>query len=182
MNKPEYLILHHTGGTDANPLADSSNFTFDQCNELHRKNWNFKSSLGYYIGYHYYISKDGKVRQGRSHRDDGAHTIGKNQSSIGICLAGNFDATLPTNEQTEALTRLLKRLMEELKIPASKIVPHRTFANKTCYGKRLSDDWAQNLVTAKAPAMSIEEMEKLIVQLTAQIKAIQKEVARKKNG
>ena len=97
-------------------------------------------------------------------------------------MSGNFDVTLPTKEQTEALTRLLKRLMEELKIPASKIVPHRTFANKTCYGKRLSDDWAQNLVTAKAPAMSIEEMEKLIVQLTAQIKAIQKEVARKKNG
>ncbi len=182
MNKPEYIIVHHSGGTDANPLADSSNFTFDQCNELHRKNWDFKSSYGYYIGYHYYISKEGKVKQGRAHMDDGAHTIGKNQSSIGVCLAGNFDATLPTDEQTLALKRLLLRLMAELNIPASKIVPHRTFANKTCYGKRLGDDWARNLVIEKAPEMSIEDMEKLIVQLTAQIKAIQKALALKKGG
>lgn len=182
MNTPTYIIVHHTGGTDANPLADTSHHTFEMVNEHHKKLWNFPSSYGYFIGYHYFISKDGKVKQGRAHKDDGAHTIGKNQSSIGVCLAGNFDATLPTDEQTLALKRLLLRLMEELKIPASKIVPHRTFAQKTCYGKRLGDDWARSLVIEKAPEMSIEDMEKLIVQLTAQIKAIQKQIALRKGG
>ena len=184
MNKAQYLIVHHTGGTDADPLADTSHHTFEMVNEHHKKLWNFKSSLGYYIGYHYFIDKVGKVKQGRAHTDDGAHTIGKNQSSIGVCLAGNFDATLPTKEQSDALGRLLTRLMGELSIPASKIVPHRTFAKKTCYGKRLGDDWARSLtdVTSEKPEMSIEDMEKLIIALTAQINAIKKQLALKKGG
>ena len=138
--------MHHTGGSNANPLNDSSNFTFEQCNELHKQNWDFISSLGYYVGYHYYISKDGTVKQARADTDEGAHCVGYNTSSIGICLAGNFDATLPTQAQTVSLKNLLKLKSDQYSIPLDKIVPHRKFANKTCYGKKLSDTWASDLI------------------------------------
>ena len=144
-NNPQYLIVHHTGGTDAQPLLDTSNFTFKQCDELHKERFNMLSSLGFYVGYHYYIEKDGKVYQSRKDNEEGAHTIGKNTSSIGICLAGNFDSTLPTSAQITALKELLKKKVFEHNIPIANIVPHRTFAKKTCYGTKLADTWAQDL-------------------------------------
>jgi hypothetical protein len=146
MNIPLYLIIHHTGGVDTDPLADTSEQSFSVVNEYHRQKWNFRSSLGYYIGYHYYIDKSGKVTQGRKDTDEGAHTIGMNLQSIGCCMAGNFDVTKPTEAQCEALKSLIANKMQEYGISIECVVPHRHFANKTCYGKHLSDDWCRNLV------------------------------------
>lgn len=144
--KPLHLIVHHTGGSDANPLQDSSNYTVAQCNQDHKVRFNFKSKLGWYVGYQYFIDKFGTVTQCRLDDEEGAHTIGQNTSSIGICLAGNFDATLPTESQKTALKTLLEKKMAEYSIPVANIVPHRKFATKTCYGNKLVDDWAQKLV------------------------------------
>jgi N-acetyl-anhydromuramyl-L-alanine amidase AmpD len=146
MNLPEYIIVHHTGGTAADPLADTSNHTFAIVNNYHRGLWNFRSKLGHYIGYHYFIDKTGKLTQGRADDEEGAHVRGFNRKSIGICLAGNFDATSPTKEQEQTLRLLLNRLSKRYDISKSAVIPHRKFANKTCYGRRLSDDWAAELM------------------------------------
>lgn len=146
MNTPAYIIVHHSGGTDANPLADSSGYTVEQCNNDHKVRFNMKSSLGWYVGYHYFIDKAGVVTQCRAHTDEGAHTIGYNSKSIGICLAGNFDATLPTKAQIDSLRALLEQLAGKYQVKLENIVPHRKFAKKTCYGRLLADDWAQKLL------------------------------------
>ena len=78
----------------------------------------------------------------------GAHTVGMNDKSIGICLVGNFDATLPTKEQKTELKRLLEEKMAQWSIPTKNIVPHRYFAQKTCYGSKLADSWAKSLVSS----------------------------------
>lgn len=154
-NDPKLLIVHHTGGTDADPLADTSHHTFEIVNDWHKQNPNvnlgYPSSLGFYIGYHYFIDATGKVTQGRLDSDEGAHTVGKNTTSLGICLAGNFDATLPTKEQVAALKTLLSAKMEAYAIPLANVVPHRTYATKTCYGRKLSDTWAQELLKVVPP-------------------------------
>jgi N-acetyl-anhydromuramyl-L-alanine amidase AmpD len=169
MNRPKFLIVHHTGGTDADPLADTSNHTFEIVDDYHRQLWQFKSSLGHYIGYHYFINKKGVVTQGRADTDEGAHTRGYNTTSIGICLAGNFDRTKPTAAQTKALTSLLLQLMNKHGITADNIVPHRKFANKTCYGRNLSDDWARSLVAVQPnPLKSYTTME-LVQELQRRI-------------
>jgi N-acetylmuramoyl-L-alanine amidase len=140
VNVPEYLIVHHTGGTQTNPLTDTSHHTYEIVDNYHK-------SLGWEgIGYHYFIEKDGTLKQGRAENYHGAHTKGYNEKSLGICLAGNFDQTLPTQEQINTLTVLLKQLSVKYKIPREKIFPHRKFANKTCYGRRLSDEWARDLI------------------------------------
>lgn len=145
MNKPQYLIIHHTGGSDANPLADTSHHTFKIVDDYHK-------SLGWGgIGYHYFIERDGKVTQGRKDNADGAHTKGYNSNSLGICLAGNFDATLPTKEQETALKTLLRAKMVEYALTTDRVVPHRAFASKTCFGRRLPDSWAVDLLKPVAP-------------------------------
>lgn len=152
MNKPEYLIVHHTGGTDTDPLADTSHHTFDIVDEWHK-------SLGWgQIGYHYFIDKAGKIKQGRKDNEEGAHTIGYNLKSLGICLAGNFDVTLPTQAQIDTLTKLLTNKVKEYAIPHEKIVPHRFCAKKTCYGKLLADDWARKLVNDVLPKVTLLNM------------------------
>lgn len=175
-NKPEYLVVHHTGGTDLDPLADTSNQKFADVNAWHKQNPNTNlgepSSLGFYIGYHYFIDKSGKVTQGRSDNDEGAHTVKYNTKSLGICLAGNFDLTLPTQAQVDALTSLLKQKMAAYNIPVEKILPHRHFANKTCYGKKLSDTWAQSLVKQQPVANKKAELQAAIKQKMAELTAL----------
>lgn len=144
--KPTKIIIHHSGGTDTDPMADSSNYTVAMCNRDHKARFNFISSLGWYVGYQYIIEKDGAVTQCRKDTEEGAHTVGYNKGSIGVMLSGNFDATLPTDAQKKALTLLLKNKMKEWGISKENIVPHRTFAAKTCYGKLLADDWGRKLV------------------------------------
>ena len=141
----KYIIIHHTGGTDKNPKADTSHHTFEVVNQYHKNKWGFESSIGKFIGYHYFIDKKGEVTQGRLDGEMGAHTKGHN-NNLGICLAGNFDVSEPTDAQTQALKELLQKKIQKYNIQPENIVPHRHFANKSCYGKNLKNDWARKLV------------------------------------
>lgn len=164
--KITHIIIHHAGGTDANPLQDSSNYTVQMCNRDHKR-FDMLSSLGWYVGYQYFIDKQGVVTKCREDTEEGAHTIGQNKSSIGICLAGNFDATLPTEAQKTALKALLEKKMKEWNIPIQNIVPHRKFAVKTCFGRKLPDDFAQKLVTV--PTTKADTVTPLLSKLVFQI-------------
>lgn len=158
LNIPEYLIVHHTGGTAKDPLADTSHHTFEGVRNSHlAKGWED-------IGYHYFIDKAGKITQGRKEDYHGAHAIGYNQKSLGICLAGNFDLTLPTQEQTNSLKGLLSGLRERYNILLDKIIPHRAVANKSCYGNKLPDTWARSLVKLQTNRGRVEAV---IDELTA---------------
>lgn len=139
MNTPSNIIVHHTGVSyDKNPAQ------FKATNNYHRDTMKFPiSSLGYYVGYHYMIEKDGTLIQARKDSDSGAHTNQHemNYKSLGICLTGNFDKELPTDAQLTTLYEFLKKKQEQYKIPNSKIVPHRLYASyKTCWGSLLPDN------------------------------------------
>lgn len=43
------------------------------------------------IGYHYVIRRDGSVEKGRDESVPGAHVLGHNKSSLGVCLVGGVD-------------------------------------------------------------------------------------------
>lgn len=173
------IIVHHAGGTDANPLQDSSNYTVAMCNNDHRARFNMKSSLGFYVGYHYFIDKAGVVSQTRKDTEEGAHCKGWNNTdfdkknfperlSIGICLAGNFDAFMPTPKQVESLKLLLNNKVKEYNIDPKNIVPHRKYANKTCYGKLLSDTWASELVNKTTPPV-VNQNDEVILEIRKKI-------------
>lgn len=145
---PTKIILHHTAVSyDKNPDQ------WQATNNYHKSKWNFKSSLGFYAGYHYEISKAGVVRQARRENEQGAHTVGQNGTSIGICLDGDFDKELPTLLQEQSLKKLLKEIIA--RYPGIVIKYHRNFASKTCPGKRIPDDWANKLIA--------DDMKKIIL-------------------
>lgn len=87
------------------------------------------------VGYHYVIALDGKVMPGRGEHRIGAHCLGHNASSIGVCYVGGLDAKgrpkdTRTPQQREALVKLLLELKR--KYPKASIHGHNEFANKAC--------------------------------------------------
>ncbi len=136
----KYVILHHTAVS-----RTKNNDQFVANNEYHRKKWDYKSSLGYYLGYHYEISPAGVVKQARTENEPGAHTAGYNDVSIGIAMDGNFDIEMPTQAQIDALKTLLSGVIQ--RHPGAAIAYHRNFAKKTCPGLLIADNWAKNLIT-----------------------------------
>ena len=88
------------------------------------------------IGYHYVIYRDGSIHEGRPLEQIGAHCVGHNKHSIGVCYIGGCasDGKTPkdtrTPEQKEALLALLRRL--KARFPNATIHGHRDFAAKAC--------------------------------------------------
>ena len=68
-----------------------------------------------FIGYHYYIRRDGTVEPTRSLSIAGAHAKGFNAHSIGICYEGGLDAEgHPCDTRTLAQKRAMARLVVQL--------------------------------------------------------------------
>ncbi len=90
------------------------------------------------IGYHYLISSDGQVWEGRPLQFQGAHATGdNNKGNIGICLLGNFDRGRPTPTQQKALIAVLDRLCRQHGIARAKVVGHNHFKTTNCPGRHL---------------------------------------------
>ena len=81
--------------------------------------WHIKKGMSK-IGYHFVINLDGKIEKGRSVEYIGAHCLGQNENSIGICYIGGLDKNkCPKDTRTAAQIRpmdyLLKDLLKELR-------------------------------------------------------------------
>lgn len=123
--RPICLIVIHCSATRAN-----RSYTVDDCRRDHRDR-GFAD-----IGYHYYITRDGKVHAGRPLCQVGAHARGFNQHSIGICYEGGLDndgrpADTRTPQQRTSMDRLLACL--KAVFPQACIVGHNQLnPNKAC--------------------------------------------------
>jgi len=132
--KPEFIIVHHIGGSDAKPLADTSSFSLEQLDKEHKKRFGIKSSLGYYVAYNYYILQDGTLIQTREDTERDMDALGYNFNSISVCLQGNFDCTMPTEKQKVVMSKLILQKSDQYNIKFGDIIFHRDIANKTCPG------------------------------------------------
>ena len=132
MNNPSVVITHHA--------VSGRGHTVEDVDDWHYERWpEFQSELGWWVGYHYVIERTGKITQTREHWEEGAHTKGMNTSSIGVCFMGNMDVQMPTQAQLRTWDRLYGTLLEEY--PKLITQPHRAYANKSCHGSLLTDDY-----------------------------------------
>ena len=79
------------------------------------------------IGYHYVIRRSGTIEQGRDVNQAGAHAVGYNAHSIGICLVGGIDDKgRPQNNFTDKQWATLKTLVKDLvaKYKIKEIIGH----------------------------------------------------------
>jgi len=88
------------------------------------------------IGYHYLVHIDGRVERGRPESEIGAHCLGHNARSIGVCYVGGLasDCKTPRDTRTPEQRRMLRELVKGLqrKYRGAKVYGHRDFAAKAC--------------------------------------------------
>lgn len=101
------------------------------------KSWHVNGNGWKDIGYNKVIELDGSVHDGRKIGTTGAHCIGHNTNSIGICYVGGLDKNgnpkdTRTAEQRFALFKLVDELCKTYNIPDEQIYGHYQFANKSC--------------------------------------------------
>jgi len=130
------IILHHS----ATPIDDAVN--------MHKVHLARGMKNG--LAYHFVISngsrkaRDGEIYIGSRWRGqkDGGHVKKQawNQTSIGICLIGNFEVRPPTSKQLSALEGLCEYLMKRCNLQAGDVTTHTLFHPKhtVCPGKHFS--------------------------------------------
>lgn len=116
LNKVKYLIVHHSG-------MDHGDDPVAEIKKLHVETNGWDD-----IGYHWIITPDGVVHDGRDVKYIGAHCKGYNAVSFGVCITGNDDYT---PAQFFALGRLFARL-RTVSEQVIKIMPHRHFKATKC--------------------------------------------------
>ena len=130
------IVIHHS----ATPVDDALN--------MHRvhKARGMKNGLAY----HFVISNgsrkasDGEIYLGERWKSqlDGGHMkkLSWNQTSIGICLIGNFELRAPTPKQLKSLEGLCEYLMKKCKISSSQVTTHKILhpGHTACPGKYFS--------------------------------------------
>ena len=124
MRRIDKIILH------CSATPEGKDYTVAQIDAWHRS----RKFDG--IGYHYVIYRDGSVHAGRPVERAGAHCLGQNPNSIGVCYIGGCatDGKTPKDTRTPgqraALGRLVKKLLGEH--PGATVHGHNEFAAKAC--------------------------------------------------
>lgn len=124
MRKITEIIVH------CSDTVEGTHWTVDDLRKWHKdRGW-------LDIGYHYVVYLDGSIHRGRNEEVVGAHCVGHNAHSIGVCYIGGKEAgtfrakDTRTPAQKEALLRLLIDLV--CRYPDAEIYGHRDFANRKC--------------------------------------------------
>lgn len=174
------VVIHHTGS-----YAKDNSRQLASVDRSHKERFHFKSSLGYYVGYHFFIERSGAFTQTRSVKERGAHAYnertGKSYNDyIGICLAGDFTNQQPSAEQIATLQGIL----QQLEMKREDVFLHRDLDDTACPGGGLThetidklyepkqvSEWAQSSVDkaiAKDIATDWSNPQELVANATAE--------------
>lgn len=143
----KYIIIHHRAG-----IGD-----VDSIHKAHINNgWSG-------IGYHFYIRANGDVYRGRPIGVVGAHCIGHNKDSLGICFEGNYETetTMP-DAQIKAGQELIFFL--QTMYPDTEVKRHCDFTATACPGRYFPFD-----VIKKGARQELTSANDIIWELTQMI-------------
>lgn len=140
--RPDFIIIHHS------LTKDSGTVSWGSIRNYHTgpNGW---SDIGYHFGVELvqsgqsggYALNEYEILLGRMPDQIGAHCLGKNSNSVGVCVVGNFDeGPVPPRQWAKAL-QLVRWLRRQYEIPVERVLGHREAApNRTCPGKNFDMD------------------------------------------
>lgn len=114
--RPEYIIIHHSLTEDGKTVSWQA-----------IRNYHVNTMKWLDISYHYgieLVNDHYEVLKGRMDTEVGAHCMGFNDRSIGICVVGNFDHAAPNDRQLALLVKLVKSLMAIHGISRERVIGH----------------------------------------------------------
>lgn len=142
--KTSYIVLHHAAAITCTPQ------------QIHQ--WHLNA--GYVgIGYNFIVRKDGSIYTGRPIGASGAHTIGYNSTSVGICAEGNFETENMPEVQKDAIILLVKYVLEIY--PGAIIKGHGELDATACPGKNYP------LGEIKSKSMEVDDVPAILREVPA---------------
>lgn len=110
------VVIHHSGG----PRSQS----FKSIRDYHMRPKHQGGRAFTDIAYHFVITEDGTLHQGRPILRMGAHALGRNADTLGVCVVG--DNTKQEHAWLPAQVDTLKRLLAALRmvLPPFDVIRH----------------------------------------------------------
>ena len=145
-NNPTKVITHTSVTPTHWTAADIGRIHFERWGGYNRST--SRDDIAGYGGYHIVLHWDGSWELVRPLDQEGIHCKGQNFSSIGVCAIGNGDNHLPSNAQNKTMKEEVWPFIQSHYpfLTAQDWEPHRKYANKTCHGKLLTDDYWQKVL------------------------------------
>jgi len=130
-----YITLHHDGMsafTSTSKTSAASRLETIRKSHLRRDGGRWGD-----IGYHFAIDPAGRLWQARPLTWQGAHVRAKNEGNIGVVVLGNFERQSVNRAQLAAVTSTLQSLMNNYRVPVSRVRTHQEWAATACPGRSL---------------------------------------------
>lgn len=145
-HRPSRVTVHHTDGPQTFALEDSLS-AMRGIQGYHQRSRRRRGRGWEDIGYHFLIDGAGRVFEGRRAEVVGSHSRHHNTGNVGIALMGNFDRDRLSEEQRDALVRLVTFLSIKYRREPSAagfIEPHEHYAEldgrrTACPGRHVSE-------------------------------------------
>jgi hypothetical protein len=148
---PKEIVIHHS--------ASGSNTPISEIDRWHKQREFPKSTLGFYVGYHYVILSSGQVIQTRRDIEIGAHSP-PNDGAIGVCVVGNFELSEPTKDQITSLVKVVDELKKVYNI--TEVWGHKDRNSTACPGRNLYK-YVEKLSTINRLQRLIKKLKSLLL-------------------
>ena len=128
---PAMFTLHHTQGNSPKSYAEAvQEMQFIQDYHQNGRGW-------IDIGYHFLVSPQGDIFEGRPINVVGAHVKNRNTTNVGISIMGNYHPPVnqqPARETLHTFTEMGKYLKATYDISVSSFYAHREIGPTACPG------------------------------------------------
>lgn len=134
-HQPRAITIHHTATPNNDSATPAARLRQIQSFHLDTRGWCD-------IGYHFLISQDGEVWQGReTELRQGAHVGGHNDGNIGVGFLGNFDEVEVPQAMLDGGVEVVAWLAQtyDISLDRQTVIGHREWssASTVCPGKNL---------------------------------------------
>lgn len=129
---PTKLTIHHTVTPTLDLMSPQSRLRQIQAFHQNVQGWCD-------IGYHFLVSRDGQIWEGRPAGQLGSHVGGNNTGNLGISFMGTFITNRATETQINKVAVLVKGLASKypISVSSTEIKGHRQYGGTTCPGDAL---------------------------------------------
>ncbi len=126
------MAIHHTESPTLDKLSPAARMRQIQSYHMDVKGWCD-------IGYHYLVSRDGQIWEGRPVTQLGSHAGGANTGNVGVALMGSHDTTPITETQIDSVASILRAVGSAygIAIDRSVVKGHRQYKDTSCPGDKL---------------------------------------------
>ena len=126
------MAIHHTETPTSDSLSPQARLRGIQSYHMDVRGWCD-------VGYHYLMSRDGRLWQGRPEHLLGAHAGGANSGNVGFSVMGSHDSTPITSTQLNSLATLVRAVALDHGVGMTRgnIKGHRQYKPTSCPGEAL---------------------------------------------